>query len=707
MANQALINLIKSGKARVLAIVAGVVIVGGAGGYWFYQERQAAALQSGAVFDRSPDLEALPGVGAPSQAYVKSVVYQNAKQSAIAAKIGKSNVPTLTRASFLGNPEDFLGADMQSHSCQKPHPNPQACSVSALMAARKSGVTADEEKCKGCECPVLKQVGYTAGDLKQAGFDAKGLKDCGFTAAQLRAAGFTAQELKDAGFTAKQLADAGFTPAQLLAAGFTPQQLLAAGFTPAQLAAAGIGSKQGNDCSPAAIKLAHDTGVSAQAMRAKGCGLAALKSGGYSADDLRNAGFSAKALANAGFSPNDLRAAGFSAQDLKEAGLTAGQLKEAGFDATHLAAAGFNPDDLRTAGFDADALHKAGFLPSQLEQAGFTKGDLIRAGYTPSQAGYVVPQAHDDGNAINQDMTAVNSGDMQSSNNGGMPSIASGTMQGRLEQIQKIQEQQAAAQQQQQALSQEEQNMAQQAQQFQKQWSNVAVQQYSEIKAPRNDAVNEAALASAAANTNAAALNGPVLKAGTIMFAVLDTGVNTDNVGSPIMASIVTGPLKGTKLMGQFTRVDKQVQLQFTLASVPGLPTSTSLSAVAIDQDTAQTALQGNVNNHYLLRYGSMFASAFVSGMADAMQSGGTTFYGPGIVWTSHSKLNTAQQVAAGIGNVGQQYAQSMSQNFNRAPTIKIPGGTGLGVLLMSDLQLPLGVKLNPGVLQADQQSSL
>lgn len=718
MANQSLLKLLMSGKARVVGVVVGSALVVGASGYWFYHHRKASALQAGASISAGSDLQALPGVGNPSQEYIKSVQYTNKKNADTAAKKGESNVPTLTKGSFIGNPEDFLNStgDMTSHSCKKPHKDPQACSVTALKAARKSGVTADELKCKGCQCPALKSVGFTAGDLKKAGFDAKGLKECGFTAKQLKDAGFTAKELRDAGFSAKQLKDAGFTAKQLKDAGFSAKDLKKAGYSdadianagysPAELAAAGVKApKQDKDCNPTAIKRAHDTGVSAQLMRQKGCGLTALKAAGYGADDLRNAGFTAKQLNDAGLLPSDLKAAGFSASDLKNAGLSAGQLKDAGMNAKDLTTAGYSPEDLHDAGYDADQLRKAGLTSDQLKRAGFTAGDLIRAGYTPEQAGYVSEHHQDLGPAINNGMDQVQQGSMMGVSSQGIPNVAADTMEGRLAKIQKIQEEQLAAREQRQALNQEEANMAQQAQQFQKQWGNVAVQQYMQQKAPKSVASEGAgSSATAAGNGQQAGINGPVLKAGTVMFAILDTGVNTDNTGSPVMARIVTGPLKGTKLMGQFTRVDQQVQLRFNLASIPGMPSSMSINAVAIDQNTAQTAVSGKVNNHYLLRYGSLFASAFISGMSDAIQSGGNTLVGPGIIWHSHDRLNTAQQVAVGLGNVGQQYAQNMSDNFNRAPTIKIPGGTGLGVLLMGDMQLPSDVKLNPGVVKASQQ---
>ena len=42
-----------------------------------------------------------------------------------------------------------------------------------------------------------------------------------------------------------------------------------------------------------------------------------------------------------------------------------------------------------------------------------------------------------------------------------------------------------------------------------------------------------------------------------------------------------------------------------------------------------------------------------------------------------------------GLGNVGTQYASQMGQNFSVPPTVQVAGGTGIGLLLMSDLTMP------------------
>lgn len=777
------ISFLRSAKVRV--IIAAVVVVGvaTAGLLTWQASIKRNALQSMANVSGAPMIESIPGAGNPTTQYVKQQDIENVKKAELARAEGTSSVPTINRGSFVGSIDTFGQLTAQSQCpidpSSLPAPDPKNCTVDSLQRARESGVRALELRCKGCTCPALKMAGYTLGDLKESGLDAKSLRDCGFTltelkaagfsaadlkaagfsaaelktagftAAELKAAGFSAKELKDAGFSAaelkaagfsaaelkaagfnaKELKDAGFSAAELQAAGFSPAELSAAGFTDQELQNAGIKALLTTDksCSPAALKQARDAGVSAQALKAKGCGLAALKAAGYtaaelhaagfsakqlkdagfsakelkdagfsaaelkdagfnaaelkaagfSAKQLKDAGFSAKELKDAGFSAADLKAAGFSAAELKDAGFTAGQLKDAGFSAAELRAAGFSDAELRAAGFTAEQLKDAGATAAELALAGYTKGDLLRAGFTPIEAGYIAPQAN--APAIAQTVNP------EAAASALMPKIKTNSASDQLAELERQQQLRMSKQQRQDMVMQQQAAMAMQAQKLMVGWSNYTPQ-------ARLDAVPDTTPPGGGAVGGAAKsmAGGEVLKAGDILFAVLDTSVNTDEKGTPIMARIVNGQYKGGKLIGRFTLVDKRVLLSFNLLSLPGRDKSIAINAVAIDPDTARTAMSGEVDNHYLLRYGTLFASAFLSGLSDAILTSGSTtentVLGPVVV---HASLNPTQSALVGLGQVGKKYADALGQNINTPPTVKIEGGTGMGLLFMNDVTIP------------------
>ncbi len=627
--------------------------------------------------------------------------------------------------------------------------------ASSCRALRLQGYTAGELKTVGFGAVQLHSCGYSVGDLAKAGFSAKALKAAGFTAAQLKNSGFTAGQLATAGFDAKQLQNAGFSAAQIKAAGLGPKladgvlaalanvgsrsrqcsvanikkerqagwsalkvkqqgcsvgSLKSAGFTAAELKAAGFSAKQLHAAGFTAAQLKNagfnvdqlkNAGFSAKQLKQAGFSAAQLKQAGFSAGQLhqagftanalKNAGFSAKQLRNAGYSAKQLHNAGFSAAQLKQAGYNAGQLKAAGFTAKQLAKAGFSAKQLRAAGYSAKALKQAGLIAAQLRSAGYNPSQLLRAGFSPNQASGLASEiaqlkseiAHQSSLNKHHQHAAVDHADSASINNPDSP-------EAQLARYEKLQQRQMNQQQLENAVEQDQGAMTMEAQKMLAGWSNTSTQM-GEVTVVKPKAV----ATNGELNGKNGAANVNIIKAGTIMFGVLETSINTDEQ-SPIMAKIVTGPLKGSKLLGHFVRVKTRVLIKFNLLNVPALSQSVPINAVAIDPDTARTALSGYVNNHYFLRYGTLFASAFLSGISDAIvQSGTTTHYFLGLpTSTTHGKLSVGQQVAVGMGKVGDQYANVMGKNFDTPPTVKIRGGTGIGLLIMSDLHLPDSMKL-------------
>ena len=201
--------------------------------------------------------------------------------------------------------------------------------------------------------------------------------------------------------------------------------------------------------------------------------------------------------------------------------------------------------------------------------------------------------------------------------------------------------------------------------------------------------------------TTGGATRNPSKKAGETCYAELDTFVNTDEP-SPVFATIKQcGELDQSILIGKVevpqSAYAQKAELRFTTINVPGQPNSLPVEAVAINEETRRTALATDVDNHYFLRYGGLFASSFLSGYADALLKGGQN---QSIVTTQSGAIvqNTAytnrQLMQAGLGNVGKQASTAMGGVFNRPPTITIddkenPGAhIGIGIVFMKDLTL-------------------
>lgn len=183
---------------------------------------------------------------------------------------------------------------------------------------------------------------------------------------------------------------------------------------------------------------------------------------------------------------------------------------------------------------------------------------------------------------------------------------------------------------------------------------------------------------------------GPIIhKAGDIVFAVVETSINSDQPG-PVLAKIVSGPLAGSKVLGSFQRQEKMLYVQFNLLSVPDLPSTIGMDAVAVDPETARTAVRTGVNNRYLIRYGTLIASAFLEGMGDAvLTSLGTPNLTDesGTIIASQVTASGRDQLIVGLGKAGQRIGQELDKS-DIPPLVTLDSGTGVGLLFLKDLRI-------------------
>ena len=188
---------------------------------------------------------------------------------------------------------------------------------------------------------------------------------------------------------------------------------------------------------------------------------------------------------------------------------------------------------------------------------------------------------------------------------------------------------------------------------------------------------------------SAANLGSVMIKAGDILYAVIDTSVNSDQPGTPVRAKIVTGKYKGTILLGGFVREQDKVVVSFTLMSGKQFSSSLPISAYAINGKTAQTAMASDVDHHYLTRFGSLFAASFLQGFGTYFsQNTATICINPGncIGVDQQARESAANAAYAGVGQVGTQLSNSLASEFNRPPTVTLNQGTTVGILFMKDV---------------------
>ena len=184
--------------------------------------------------------------------------------------------------------------------------------------------------------------------------------------------------------------------------------------------------------------------------------------------------------------------------------------------------------------------------------------------------------------------------------------------------------------------------------------------------------------------------SGEVLKTGTILYAVLDAAVDSD-LQAPVIATVVSGPLTETKLIGTFQQSgewEDSLLLQFNTANIPGVDKSVPISLFAIDMDTARNT---TIDNHYLVKYGALFGASFLQGLSSAIQkTGKTTITSNGSLMTTTTEaLSDPKLVAAGLGAVGSSVVETLQKTGTVKPTIRMKKGATFAVLFMSDFNIP------------------
>jgi intracellular multiplication protein IcmE len=192
-----------------------------------------------------------------------------------------------------------------------------------------------------------------------------------------------------------------------------------------------------------------------------------------------------------------------------------------------------------------------------------------------------------------------------------------------------------------------------------------------------------------AGSSNQSAQKGQLLaKAGTIFNAVLETGINSDEA-SPVLAKIISGDLKGTRLIGNISVVGEKVVVRFNTGSVPEFPTSMKLNSVAVDPNTSRTGLATDVDRHNFLKYGVLLSAAFLGSYADAIANNNstTTITPEGSVVTTKGKMSTQDMTRQAAGTVGKELANDTRGRVQGIkPTITVDAGTPIGILIMDDL---------------------
>jgi len=181
------------------------------------------------------------------------------------------------------------------------------------------------------------------------------------------------------------------------------------------------------------------------------------------------------------------------------------------------------------------------------------------------------------------------------------------------------------------------------------------------------------------------------LRPGDLLYAVIDTGVNSD-VPSAVMGTVASGKLKNARLLGKFQRFEERLVLSFSRVILPD-GSDAQIEGYAVDPATSEGSVASSVNTHFFSRWGGLIATAFLEELSNAKKYSGaqSTIYGgyggmngqstDQMVWNTYSP---ADQAWIAAGKVGERAGKIFEKNFERPPTVYLESGTSIGVLILN-----------------------
>lgn len=178
-----------------------------------------------------------------------------------------------------------------------------------------------------------------------------------------------------------------------------------------------------------------------------------------------------------------------------------------------------------------------------------------------------------------------------------------------------------------------------------------------------------------------------LIKTGNLMYATLDSEVNTD-AGHDVFATIRGGTWDGSKLIGRLEQGPNNIVIRFSVLAPQDERPTMRIDAVALREEDASTGAADKIDHHTFARYTSLAVASLLSGYGRAYATTpGTTVVSPGGVVTQTTTEPTDRQIfGSAVGEMGSNMASEIRQGFNRPTTYSTPANKGFGLFFLQDV---------------------
>lgn len=189
---------------------------------------------------------------------------------------------------------------------------------------------------------------------------------------------------------------------------------------------------------------------------------------------------------------------------------------------------------------------------------------------------------------------------------------------------------------------------------------------------------------------------GGLFAVGEYLTARLDMGINSDFSSEVTAVILQPDAYRGIRLVGRFDQPDERfarnrVALRFTEAYPDPYAEPVRLNAVAVEPGARVPALKGKVNYHVLENVVFHLGGAFVQGYASGLAANNLATIGTnGPLDSSIIVQSNLDPAVSGAARAAQAL---VSPRGIRPPTVQIPAGTSIGVIVLSqqEADLPAG----------------
>lgn len=176
----------------------------------------------------------------------------------------------------------------------------------------------------------------------------------------------------------------------------------------------------------------------------------------------------------------------------------------------------------------------------------------------------------------------------------------------------------------------------------------------------------------------------PLLRAGSMLMATTDLALNSD-VGGPVALTIRSGRLRGSQLIGKFERKEEWLRMELDRMVTPSA--TLSVEAIGLDMETTLNAVEGDVDNHIMYRYGWWGIGTALSAIGKAAESNvdKDVFVSDGAIVESTAS-NSQREIKIALGELGQDLGEVMRDRINRPITVSLKVNDEVGVFFMEDV---------------------